>query len=110
MTEPTQHPNYGTEPTSGEMLAAVGKLLFGRRWQRPLAQALRRDERQIRRWVTGQHPLHPRYLVFHRLRRILRERAAACSAEAEHLHRWIDTGPPQAHAEAVSASEPVVRW
>ena len=80
--------------TSGEMLAALGELLFGKQWQRPLARALRRDERQIRRYVTGQYPLHPRHQVFHRLQRILRERAAACSAEAEHLDRWINTGPP----------------
>jgi hypothetical protein len=80
--------------SSGEMLAALGELLFGKQWQRPLARAIRHDERQIRRWVTGQYPLHPRHWVFHRLRRILRERATACSAEAEHLDRWINTGPP----------------
>jgi len=76
------------------MLAAVGELLFGKRWQRPLARAVRRDERQIRRWVTGQYPLHPRHLVFHRLRRILRERARASAAVAELLDHWIDTAPP----------------
>ena len=80
--------------SSGEMLAALGERLFGKRWQRPLARAVRHGERQIRRWVTGQYSLHPRHLVFHRLRRVLRERATACSAEAEHLDRWIDTAPP----------------
>jgi hypothetical protein len=79
--------------SSGEMLAAVGELLFGKQWQRPLARAVRRDERQIRRWVTGQYSLHPRGVVFHRLQRILRERAAACAAEAERLDRWINAAP-----------------
>jgi hypothetical protein len=88
------HSLMAERASSGEMLAAVGELLFGKQWQRPLARAVRRDERQIRRYVTGQYPLHPRHLVFHRLRRILRERAAACSAEAEQLDRWIDTAPP----------------
>ena len=80
--------------SSGEMLAAVGELLFGKRWQRPLARTIRRDERLIRRWVTGQYPLHPRHWVFRRLRRILQERALACAAQTEHLDRWIDTAPP----------------
>jgi hypothetical protein len=76
--------------SSGETLAAAGELLFGKRWQRPLARAVRHDERQIWRWVTGQYLLHPRHWVFHRLRRILRERAMACGAEAERLDRWLE--------------------
>jgi hypothetical protein len=32
-----------------------GELLFGKQWQRPFARAVRGDERQIRRCVTGQY-------------------------------------------------------
>src|SRR5579864_9154128 len=43
------HSLMAERASSGEMLAALGELLFGKQWQRPLARAVRRDERQIRR-------------------------------------------------------------
>lgn len=35
---------------------AIGRALYGRAWQRDLAEALGVSERTVRRWVAGQAP------------------------------------------------------
>ena len=37
-------------------LHTVGRALYGRAWQRDLADALGVSERTVRRWVAGQPP------------------------------------------------------
>jgi hypothetical protein len=38
-------------------LEVLGPFLFGPRWQRPLARALRRSDRLVRYWKSGQRPV-----------------------------------------------------
>ena len=56
-----------------ELLAQVGKLLFGERWQTDLAKAADVDSRTVRRWVAGAYPIPDG--VFLDLHRQVQERA-----------------------------------
>jgi transcriptional regulator with XRE-family HTH domain len=38
-------------------LAAIGRALYGARWQSDMADALGVDRRTIRRWMAGQNPV-----------------------------------------------------
>jgi len=42
---------------NAQRLAQIGEVLYGKRWQRQLAEALGKDEAQIRRWIKGQSVL-----------------------------------------------------
>jgi hypothetical protein len=46
-----------THIMSGDELAAVGRVLYGERWQTPLARDLCIADRTLRRWLVGELPI-----------------------------------------------------
>lgn len=78
-----------------DMLADIGRALYGEHWRRPLADALGMDERQIRRYVNGDtlradHELFGAALkVLHLHERETRHRAQEMRLAAAELARWL---------------------
>lgn len=73
------------------LLALAGKALYGDQWQRPLALALERDNRLVRRWAAGDRDIPQE--VWEPLRALLRDRAAALAAEVRAVAAALDALP-----------------
>lgn len=59
--------------TPADRLAAIGRALYGERWQSELARALNVADRTVRRWIAGE--MEPSQGVWTDLRRVVTERA-----------------------------------
>jgi hypothetical protein len=66
-------------------LETVGKALFGERWQTPLAEALKVNDRTVRRWIAGDR--EPGADTVDDLLRIARTRAGEISKAVALLER-----------------------
>ena len=69
-----------------ETLRACGEVLYGPRWQQPLARALKVDDRTVRRWVAGQTSM-PDDLPSRLLGVLAAKRSAI--KEMQETIRWI---------------------
>lgn len=54
--ESSQGRPYPSDMTAHD-LAAIGEILFGKRWQQPLAQHIGVNRSTINRWVNGQRAI-----------------------------------------------------
>lgn len=86
-------------------LIAVGRLLFGERWQSEMARALGTSSRMIRYWVAGTHA-RPADLGS-RLAGLLRVRIVAMKGMMVRLGRPAgeDMNSPKNHAPGAAARE-----
>lgn len=73
--------------TPADMLADIGRALYGEHWRRPLADALGINERQIRRWLAGD-TLADDHPVFADALTMLRRRQREIVGIADRLSRW----------------------
>jgi len=71
-----------------DMLAEIGRALYGEHWRRPLAEALGIDERQLRRWLTASGRLTVGHGLFRDALALLERRATEITAAAAILKRW----------------------
>ncbi len=69
--------------TTPTVLAAVGRALYGERWQSALARDLGVADRTVRRWVAGATQVPTG--VYVDLLRLVTERAETLDALAERL-------------------------
>ncbi len=68
--------------TTPDRLAAAAVVLFGERWQRPLAHLLGVDARLVRWWASGDRPI-PEW-VWPRLEAALTEKREAIDEALAH--------------------------
>lgn len=61
-----------------EQLIRAGRLLYGERWQTPLAADLNIGDRRVRAWLAGERPI-PAGIAAD-LRKLVEARAAECRA------------------------------
>ena len=72
----------------GDILAVVGKTLFGPRWQRPLATPLGIHEKQLRLWKERPGGLREGHMIFERAAFLLEKRADECRRVLHTLSQW----------------------
>jgi hypothetical protein len=77
-----------TRKTPPDMLADIGRALYGEHWRRPLADALGIHERQIRRWLNGDS-LHREHALFADALDLLTARTAEIEHTRRQLSRWM---------------------
>lgn len=73
-----------------DILADIGRALYGDRWRLALARGVQVDDDTIRRWMTGRTDLAPNHGVFGDALTLLRQRQKDIAAAADDLERWID--------------------
>ena len=71
-----------------DMLAAIGRALYGEHWRRPLADDLGEHERQIRRYVNGE-TLTAEHELFVAALDVLRRRGKRIAELTDELARWL---------------------
>lgn len=77
--------NRGSGMTSAD-LRLIGRLLYGRRWQTPLAQAIGVHPRTVARWECGETAMPEDLLErLHRAARLAVDRSHAALALADRL-------------------------
>ena len=64
-------------------LRAAGRLLYGDRWQTPLAQALGVNPRTVRGWFSGRRPPPDPERIKAELRRLVEARATEIAESLE---------------------------
>ena len=75
--------------SSADMLADIGRALYGGRWRKALADALDVDERQVRRWLAnGGATLTPEHGIFGESIGLLGARAEQILRARSYLKRW----------------------
>lgn len=74
--------------TPPEMLAEVGRSLYGERWQLPLADDLGINRETIRRWLSGHTPLPADHGVFADVAGIICNRRAELAEISKILAGW----------------------
>jgi hypothetical protein len=72
----------------GDMLAKIGRTLYGARWRLPLATALGTHEGQLRRWEQRPGDLQHDDPLFAAASELLRQHAQECEAMRATLERW----------------------
>lgn len=72
-----------------DMLADIGRVLYGEHWRLPLARGVGVDDDTIRRWMTGRTPLSASHGVFDSALDLLRRRNDEIGDAAAALDRWI---------------------
>lgn len=70
-----------------EILAAIGRALFGAKWLYPLANALEVNPRSLRYWAAGRQPIPPRVWV--ELQDLLTERQALIESALTNVYGVI---------------------
>jgi hypothetical protein len=73
---------------SSDMLASIGRALYGERWQSPLADDLGIARETIRRWLSGHTHLPAEHVVFNDLAEILASRQISIGQAAHGLAAW----------------------
>lgn len=76
-----------------DMLADVGRALYGEHWRMQLSRALDIDDDTIRRWMHGRPELRADHGVFADALALLARRADEINAAAKHLERWRNLTP-----------------
>jgi hypothetical protein len=77
-----------TRKSPADILADIGRALYGDHWRRPLAEALGIHERQVRRYLSGD-TLTAEHQLFSTARALLSARAGQIGAAASLLDRWM---------------------
>ena len=71
---------------ASDMLADIGRALYGVHWRRPLADALGIEELQIDRWLAGEQPAQG---AFGDALILLRRRETEITRTADALEEWM---------------------
>lgn len=78
-----------TNRTPADMLADIGRALYGDHWRLALARGVGVDDDTIRRWMTGRTPLKANHGVFRDALELLKRRSVDISDAADDLERWL---------------------
>jgi hypothetical protein len=74
--------------TPADVLADIGRALFGERWRLPLCEALNVDERLVRRWLSGATGLAAGHIIFTKAEKVLRDREREIAGILRTLEQW----------------------
>jgi hypothetical protein len=74
--------------TAADMLAHIGRTLYGERWIMPLSRALEISDDTISRWMSGRVILQADHGVFADAAALLARRTAQIAAASDALREW----------------------
>lgn len=81
-----------------DMLADIGRALYGERWRLSLARGVNVDDDTIRRWMTGRTELPADHGAFADALALMRQREKEIGDAADELERWIKMSGPSPSA------------
>jgi hypothetical protein len=73
-----------------DLFKAAARLLYGTDWQRDTANALKRDETALARWLVGDSDLEDAATLVAEMQTLMRQRAEEISKAADHFAAAID--------------------
>ncbi len=71
-----------------DMLADIGRTLYGDHWRLPLARGVGINDETIRRWMRGRSMLPADHGVFDNALRLIERRQSALAEIREKLIQW----------------------
>lgn len=77
--------------TPADMLALVGRALYGPHWRLQLARGLEVDDDTIRRWMSGRTRLGADHGAMDDALELLERRELEINQAAARLRRWLTT-------------------